>query len=111
MGQREVLLVVAALTALTFAYSLYVLFTTLRLLTLAGLTRTPVTFGQILGARLRGSPVRPLVHTAILLNQRGTPAPLNEIERAYLLDGKRETNPDILARLVVEGRQPADAKP
>ena len=107
MGQKELLLVAVALTALAFLYSLFVLFTTVRLFTLAGLTRTPVTFGQILGARLRGSPVRVLVHTAILLNQRGTPAPLNEIERAYLWDGKRGRNPDVLARLVVERRQPA----
>ncbi|HUR55297.1 MAG TPA: hypothetical protein VMZ71_14275 [Gemmataceae bacterium] len=107
MGQREVLLVVAALTALAFAYSLYVLFTTVRLFTLAGLSRTPVTFGQLLGMRLRGTPVRLLVHTAILLNQRGTPAPLNEVERAYLLDGKRETDADALALLVIERRQPA----
>lgn len=104
MGQREVLLVVAVLAALAFAYSLYVVFTTVRLFTLAGLTRTPVTFGQVLGARLRGRPVRLLVHTAIQLNQHGTPVPFNEIERAYLLGG-RPQSADELAQQVAAHRE------
>jgi uncharacterized protein YqfA (UPF0365 family) len=107
MAQVNLWLVVVALTVLTFAYSMLVLFTTLRLVTQAQLTGTPVTFGQLLGMRLRGTPVRLVVHAAILLTQRGTPASLVEVERAYLLGGKRETNPDALARLVAAGRQPA----
>ena len=107
MGQKEMWLVVAALTALSFLLSLAVLFTVVRLWTQARLLGIPVLFGPLIGMRLRGSPVRFLLGTAVVLHTRGQTVPLVEVERAYLLDGKRQTGEHELAELVLRHRKSA----
>lgn len=111
MGQKEMWLVAVALTAIMFVWSLAVMFTVVKSWTQAQLLGIPASFGLLVGMRLRRSPVRFLLGTAIVLHNRGQTVPLADVERAYLEDGKRQTSEYELAELVIQGRQPPGGSP
>ena len=105
MNGDPVVLAVAAASVAVFLLFLLVLFFTLRLWVQASLCGVPASVFDIIGMRLRGSPVRRIVHAAITLRQRGEKVTVKEVEASYLTRGSGAArSASELADLVTERR-------
>ena len=83
MNGDPVLLAIAAASVAVFLLFLLVLFFTLRLWVQARLCGVPVSVFDIIGMRLRGSPVRRIVHAMIVLTGRGVKVSASDAEGCY----------------------------
>lgn len=105
MNANAPVIAVAALAALIFLVFLIAFFSNLRLWIQALMCGVPVSLVQIIGMRLRRVPAQLIVHTLIVLRQRGERVPAERVERTYLAFALGTSpSPNELAELVLEKR-------
>jgi hypothetical protein len=75
------------------------------------LSSAGVSMFEILGMRLRGSPVGLLVQTQIALLHSGFQVNIRQVESAYLANGHRIIQPGDLFQIVKEGLEEKESPP
>lgn len=101
--QTAIFVVAIVMVFACWATIMAVMFLTGRIWVRALVNGTPVSFLRILAMRLRGSPPGLLVDAYVALSRDGSPATLDDVEKAFLDSGNRMLSSGELAD-VVKGR-------
>jgi hypothetical protein len=87
------------------AVVLYGVFALFRPWMRAFLTGAPVSLIRIIGMRLRGCPALLIIDARTMLVQSGHSAPIDTVERTYLMHRSSVFSPEDLAALVLKTRE------